>query len=182
VTEPSLPRLRLQYPRDEFQKSCLARAVRTDESDLVIAFYDEVQRFVDEVVVVTETDTRQLGNDPSRTRGLGEGEVHDSRSAVRDLDGIHTLQHLDPALHLARLGVLVPEPAYESLHRLPLPCLVLGRRGRLLRGELTLLHERFVVARIGDQLPIPDLDDLGRDPVDEVAVVRDKEDRAFVDL
>ena len=58
---------------------------------------------------------------------------------VLDLDQLHFLQLLDPALHLPRLGGLVPEALDELLGLFDLLLLV------LVRGELLLFPLRFLL-------------------------------------
>jgi hypothetical protein len=50
----------------------------------------------------------------------------------------------------------------------------------LIDARLALTHERLVIAGVDDELAGIDLDDRGGDAIDEVAVVRDQQQRSLV--
>ncbi len=97
-------------------------------------------------------------------------------------DVLELLQRLDAALRLARLGGLGAEAVDEGLQVRARALLAL--EGRLLLREAlgALALERGVVARVGDEpLPVHVHDRAGH-AVEELAVVRDEQQRARVGL
>ena len=99
---------------------------------------------------------------------------------VRGGDALHPLQRLDPALRLLGLRRLGAEAVDERLQVRDLPLLL--HVGRLLQRELhrALALELRVVARVRLELLRVDVDDRVDDAVEEVAVVRDEEQRARI--
>src|SRR6185369_10192083 len=97
---------------------------------------------------------------------------------VRRRDALHALERPESALRLLRLGRLRAEAVDERLQVLDLALLL--RESRLLQREVrgALALERRIVAGVGPELVAVDVNDRLRDRVEEVAVVRDQEQRA----
>ena len=104
----------------------------------------------------------------------------DALALRRNLDRHDLLEHLDPALHLRRLGRLVAEPVDERLHALELVVLLLLALAEQLHARLALLQVRGVVADVVGQRAHADLGDARHHRVEEEAVVRDQDDRVRV--
>ena len=85
-------------------------------------------------------------------------------------------------LRLRGLGVLGAEAVGELLELLDLALLVLVGGELLLLLRLALAEIVVVVAAVADQLALADLDDAADELVQELAVVRDQQDRAGVGL
>jgi hypothetical protein len=119
-----------------------------------------------------------LGDVLAAARGLTKVEL-DHLAPTRGFDPLDLLELLHPRLHLRGVARAGLEAGDEGL--------LLGEHGLLPRelrlllgrehGPLTLVE--VVVAREGRELAAVDLDDLGHEPVHELAVVRGHHDRAL---
>ena len=96
------------------------------------------------------------------------------------LDRHHLLEHLDPALHLRRLGRLVAEAVDEHLDARDFFVLfALGLAHRL--DPLVVLGEvAAVVGVVVGQRPQREIGDAGDDGVEKIAIVRDQDHRVRV--
>ncbi len=125
---------------------------------------------------IVEPDQRR--GQPIRLRKL-EREL---RIPVRRRDQLHLLQLLDAALRLRRLGGLGLETVDEALQVRDLPLLLLVG-GRLQRQTLcALLLELRIVAGVERHGLAVHVQRVRRDRVEELAVVGDADQRAFVGL
>ena len=157
----------------------LAGAVRADQRDAVAALDVQVEVVEDDEVAVGLARVLQLEH---RAAALGAGrEVEvDLLALGRHLDRHHLLEHLDPALHLRRLGRLVAEPIDEHLDARDLfVLLALGLAQRL--DALVVLDEvAAVVAVVVGQRAQRQIGDARDDGVEEEAIVRDEDHRVRV--
>ena len=173
------PRHRLELAEEHPQQRRLARAVRTDQRQLLTTLDDQVD---------VGQDRRRRRSRPSRPRPRRRpattAAARGTRSGPRAPCGraasmsLELLQRLDAALHLAGLGRLVAEPLDEPFGLGDLR--LLGGGGRLGRREalLALDDELGEPADVLDGPAVRDLDDPLGDRVDEVAVVADEQDGA----
>ena len=174
-----LPGAGRQLTQQEADQRGLARAVRADQRHLAAPLDDQVDAREDRaVVVVAGDDTRQLGHHPGRALRLGEGEAGHQLLAVGRLDPLDAVQGLEPALHLTGLGGLVAEALHEPLDVGDLAGLAAG--GRLELGDPLLPgHDELgEPADVLDERPPAQLQHMGGDGVDEVAVVADEQQGA----
>ena len=122
------------------------------------------------------------GDDVIARAWRGRKIERDGLAAARRLDALDLLQLLDPALHLggvrgARLEAF-DELDFLGQHRL----LALELGLLLLFVQRTLLLVELVIAGIGRKRAAVDLDHLVDDAVDELAIMRSHQQRAFVSL
>ena len=122
-------------------------------------------------------DRQQRLRQPGRH---GEAELEGRGVHVRRGDALHARQRLEAALRLARLGGLGAEALDEGLHVADLA--LLARVQRRLLGQLggALLLEGRIVATVGARPPVLDVDDAVADAVEELAIVRDQQQRAGI--
>ena len=99
---------------------------------------------------------------------------------MRRRDGLHAFERLDPALRLTCLGCLGAEALDEAVHVCDLALLLFV--GRLLVGELFGAHpfERAVVPAVQRGAVLFDMQDLGADTVEKIAIVRDQQQGAAI--
>ncbi len=179
----ALARARRERPGDALQQRRLARAVGAEEADAVAG--EDRPRHAGEHrrgrrrVAVAQRHVLEAQELPRVDRRRLEVELERAVD-VRRGDPLHPLQRLDPALRLLRLGRLRLEAVDERLQVRDL-LLLLGV-ARLLQRQLqrALLLELRVVAAVGLQLLRVDVDDAVDDAVEEVAIVRDQQQRARV--
>ena len=113
---------------------------------------------------------------------LRELEIELAVVALGRLDLVHALDLLELALGLGGLGVLGAE-AVDELHQAADFALLVFVGGQLLLlVGLALFEILVVVAAVADQPALADLDDAADKLVQELAVVRDDENRAGVAL
>ena len=110
---------------------------------------------------------------------VGKREV-DPLALGRHLDRHDLLEQLDPALHLRRLGRLVAEPVDEHLDARDFLVLLALRLAQPLEHRVALLDVLAVVADVVGQLAQVEIGDARDDRVEEVAVVRDEDDRVRI--
>ncbi len=108
-----------------------------------------------------------------------EGEA-DALALGRHLDRHDLLEHLDPALDLRRLGRLVAEPVDEHLHPRDFLVLIALGLAQPLEHRVAQLDVLAVVADVVGQRAQVQVGDPGDDRVEEVAIVRDQDDRVRV--
>ena len=99
---------------------------------------------------------------------------------MRRRDALHALERLQAALRLARLRRLRAEALDEGLHVRDLALLLLVQRALLRELRGARLLERAVVAAIDRRLLVLDVDDAVDDAVEELAIVRDQQQRAGI--
>ena len=155
----------------------LARAVRSEDRDLAAAFDRDVEGAEDGLAVVAGGQALGGDHDPVGSARLGEREPGADLLAVGDVDLFELLQRLDAALDLAGLGGLVAEAVDELLGLGHLARLVGGLGFEPFDPLLALDHEVEEAARVFGRRAVGHLDDVGGDPVDEVAVVADEQQR-----
>ena len=116
-----------------------------------------------------------LGGDRHRREREFERAV-----GVRRRNPLHPFERLHPALRLLRLRRLGAEAIDERLQMCDLPLLL--HVGRLLQRELLrpLALELRIVAGVGLELARVEMDDAVDDAVEEIAVVRDEQQRAGI--
>ena len=113
---------------------------------------------------------------------LGELEIQLALVALGRLDLVHALDLLELALGLRGLGVLGAE-AVDELHQAgDFALLVFVGGQELLLVGLALFEVLVVAAAVTDQLALADFDDAADKLVEELAVVRDDENRAGIAL
>ena len=173
--------VRLGRARHQFQQRRLAGAVDAHHAPALPAADHEVEAIIDAAAAVALVDVLQADDVLAGARRRQEVERH-RLAPPRRLDALDLLELLDPALHLrgmrgARLEAL-DELDLLGEHRL----LALELRLLLLLVQRALLLIEFVVAGIGRQRAAVDLDHLGDDAVDELAVVRGHHQRALIAL
>ena len=111
---------------------------------------------------------------------LGEGKGDRRLVALGRFDALHTRKLLDAVLCLRRLAGFCAETVDEALQFRDLPLLVLvGSPLLLLPGGL-LGEVLVVVAPVAVELPVADLEDPQADGVEELPVVRNRQDRPSV--
>src|SRR5262249_13512358 len=154
---------------DQLQQRALAGAVPPHHAPALAAPDLEVEALVDDAAAVAFADAREDRDVLADARRLLELERHD-HALLRRLDALDLVDLLLPALRLRRLGDVRAEAVDEALHLGEHRLLALVRR-LLPRGAFALLLlEEVVVAGVGDQLAVVDVDDAVHDPVHEVAV------------
>ena len=94
----------------------------------------------------------------------------------------HPGEHLHAALRLPRLRGLGAEAVDERFQVRALALLLLVLRGREDHRRGALVLEARIVARVAPQPAVVDVHDYVHDAIEEVAVVRDDEERAAVAL
>src|SRR5204862_3222806 len=98
-----------KHAGEDAEQRRLAGAVDADQGHALAALDLDVDARVDDVVGVRLADPAERGHAPSGPRRLGKREAN-ATGACGDLDPLDPIQHLDPALDLARLGRLIPKP------------------------------------------------------------------------
>ena len=163
----------------------LARAVLPDEGDLVAALDVERSGAVEDADLavgrgIAFREGREFEHHAARAPGLGETDRDGGLVGGRRREALHLFEHLDAALHLPRLRGLVPEALDEPL-RLGDLFLLIEVGGPLdLPAFLPFLEVEGIVARVLGDLPVRELGDGGHHAVEEIAVVRDDDDRAGI--
>ncbi len=104
----------------------------------------------------------------------------DALAFRRDLDRHDLVEHLDPALHLRRLGRLVAETVDERLHARDLVVLIALLLAQPFHAFFALVEVAAVVARIVGQRAQADVGDARHDRVKEEAIVGDEDDRVRI--
>ena len=185
VAELPRTRVRRQGARRQTQQRRLARAVRPDQGDALVATDLEVEPVVDDKVPVAARHLLEAQHRLARAHGAVETQAHGSLvdgGLQRAALGAQLVDGLLPALCLSGLGGLEAEALDELLHvpdlavELGATRVALGEPGRL------LLEVRRVVAAVGDQSRRLDLGDPCDVPVEEGPVMRDHHDSARVAL
>ncbi len=150
------------------------------QRDPVAAFDDEADAAEDFLGAVALRRVAEFGHHPAAGLGLRKREVDGLLILRRHFDFLHPLQFLDAALRLFGLGGLIAEAVDEGLQLAHAVLLVLVG-GFQLRAALGLqLEIARVVPRIDLQLLVPDLDDFRDGDVEEVAVVRNQQERVGI--
>ena len=162
-----------QGARQDLEQRGLPRPVHPDERHALAALDGEVRAPIHDLVSIGLVDVGEAGDDPPRARGLGKLEM-DSPSARVDLDPIHLVEHLDPALDLARLRRLIAEAVDEPLDLGHALGLVARARLEERVPGLPLDEKMIVVAGVdGDGAP-DQVGDRRHHAVQEVPVVGDE--------
>ncbi len=171
---------RSELPRDRLQQRRLARAVGPEEPDPVAIENSPVEIGENgRALAVAERDVLEAHQLLRGDRHRGERELERAVD-VRRRDPLHPFQRLDPALRLLGLRRLGAETVDEGLQVRDLPLLL--RVTRLLQRELlrALALELRVIARVRPELQPVDMHDRRDDRVEEIAVVRDQQQRPGV--
>src|SRR5512138_358593 len=181
VAPPDVPRVRRQLARDHLHERGLADAVLADDADLLAARDERAERLDDLVPAVALLDPldreRLL---PGRRLLLELDERGGDVRALHVLE-LELLHRADAALDLrgARAGVEARHELAELLDLLPL----LGVLRLDAAADLALLPDHVVVAAgVEDDRLVVDVRDVRADRVQEVAVVRDRDEHALVRL
>src|SRR5260370_23655346 len=126
-----LPRVDGENARQDLEEGGLARAVDAHERHPLPPLDLEVDAVVDHRGAIGLVDAHEASHEPPRARRLRKREA-DAAHPPPDLDALELVQHLDAALHLARLGRLVAETLDAALDLRP--ALGLSARSRLEEG------------------------------------------------
>ena len=100
----------------------------------------------------------------------------------RDLDTLDLFEFLDPALNLLGLGCLVAEAVDEDFQLVDTVALVLVGSLHLLIALSLLRQELVVVAGVEPEALVPDFRDLIYRHVEEVAIMRNQQERVGIIL
>ena len=165
----SLARVDGENARQDLEEGGLARPIDAHERHPLPPLDLEVDAVVDHGGTVRLVDAHQASHEPPRARRLRKGEA-DAPRPPPDLDALELVQHLDAALHLARLGRLVAEALHETLD--------LGHALGLAR--LALDEEMIIVAHVEGDGAVRHLRDGGDHTVEEIPVVGDDDHAALV--
>ena len=174
-----LARVDGENARQDLEEGGLARPIDAHERHPLPPLDLEVDAVVDHGGTVRLVNAHQASHEPPRARRLRKGEA-DAPRPPPDLDALELVQHLDAALHLARLGRLVAEALHETLdlgHALGLVA-----RPRLEEGlaRLALDEEMIIVAHVEGDGAVRHLRDGGDHTVEEIPVVGDDDHAALV--
>ena len=141
------------------------------------------RRVVEGVSVVAHEPRHRLGERRraiSLLRHAALGAVRRLEQLVRGGDALHALERLDPALRLARLGGLGAEAADVVFHVRDVALLLVEHRLLLQQALAALALEVGIAAGVEVELLLLDVGDVGDAGVEELAVVRDQEQRAAI--
>ena len=152
----------------------------TDEGHLLAALQDEVEAVVHRVGAVALDDPLERDHHPAAARRLGEAELDRLGPVGGHLDPLDARHLLDPALDLARLRLLVPEPLDVALDLVDLAALGLGRHHQLGDPLVALVDEIGVVADVLGEEAVVEFGHAVHHGVDEVAIVADQDDGSGV--
>ncbi len=178
-----LARLDGQGLGDQLGEGRLARPVDAQQTDAVVQVHAQVQVFQDRLArLIADVGLLQ----PDQRRGQGafgrrQGKGGDALFR-RQFDALHLLQPLDARLGLGRLGGLGLE-AVDELLQVGAFGVLLGLVG-LHQAQLLgpRLFEGVVVASVEVQLAVRQLQDVGADAVQQLAVVADDQGRVRIAL
>ncbi len=171
---------RRERAADRLQQRRLARAVRAEESDTVARQDAEVEPREDRRAALV-AERGALEQDELARGGRGRRKRELERAVdVRCRNELHALDRPEAALRLLGFRGLRAKTVDERLQVRNLA--LLFRIGRLLQCELLRAHqlELRVVARVRDELAVVDVHDAVDHAVEEIAVVRDEEQRAGI--
>ena len=176
---PRSPLEQWQLADQRLHQRRLAGAVGAEQCDAIAGFEDETDLVQHRVVAVTAVG---VGHAQQRVRQLRRRRELDPQRALdaHRLGVGHLGQALDPRLRLLGLGRAGAEAIDEALQ-----VRALGLRlfvGDLLQAQVlgALALERGVVARVELGLAVVQVQRVGGDLVEELAVVRDQQQRARV--
>ncbi len=157
----------------------LAGAVRTEQAESSARAQRQLHVAHDGAVAIAQCRVLERQQRIRRAQRLGEFEV-ERRVDVRGGDVLQPVERLEAALRLARLARLGAEALDEARHVRDLALLLLEHR--LLHGETrgALRLERGVVAGVQREHAALEVRDVRDAAVEEVAVVRDQQQRAAV--
>ena len=166
---------------ERLQHRGLADAVAADQHDLLAAVDDGAE--VVDHLQVAERLRQPLGLERHLARRpvLLEADVGALDVRAREVGGLQPLHFLAPRRRLrrARAGA----EALDEVHELRDLLLALRVLGLDARADLRLGHHHVIVAAgIGDDGLVVDVGGVGADRVEEVAVVRDDDERPLVAL
>ena len=140
----------------------------------------ETHPAIDDVFPVSVVDVFELDDLDSAALRLGELEVQLAVVTFGRLDLVHPLDLLELALGLRGLGVLGAEAVDEFHQAADLALLVFVGGQLLLLVGLALEQILVIAAAVTDQPALADLDDAADKLVQELAIVRDDQNRAGV--
>ena len=168
-----------QLAGQQFHERGLAGAIAAEQGNAVAGIKREVDLGQQHALAIAGG---LLFDGQQRTRQLQrrlEAEL-EGRIDVRRRDARHALEGLEAALGLAGLGGLGAEALDEGLHVLDLALLAREQRGLLGQLRTALGLEVRVVAAVGNGLAVFEIDDAVDDAVEELAVMRDEDQRARI--
>ena len=179
----ALPALDGHDARQDFEQRRFARAVGTDEHDLLAALGGEVHALVNLLTVrVRLIDVFERHDLQAATLGLGKTELHRGGLGLGHLQSLHAGDLLELALGLTGEAGLGAETVGETLETFDLALLRLVGVGLLLAAGGALREVAVIVAPVEKEVAVADLGGALRKLVQKLAVVRDHQDRAGIPL
>ena len=182
VAERALARLRREHAPENLQQRGFARPVRPHQHDALAALRLETHAAVHHAFAVGKVDVLQLDRPEPAALRLGEPEIQLAVVALGRFDLVHTLNLLELALGLCRLGILGAEAVDEFHQAADFPLLVFVEGQLLLLVGLALQEILVIAAAVTDQLALANLNNASHKLVQELAVMRDDENRSGVAL
>ncbi len=170
---------RIFHLRQHADQRRFARAVRAHQRDAVTTLDGEVYVLQDLLRLVPFGKAADLAHQTSARRRLREGEM-DRLLIFRHFDALDLVEFLDAALHLLGLGGLVAKAIDEGLKLLDAVALARVVLCKLFAPFGLLLDVFLVAARVKPHALVPHLDDLADRHIEEVAIVRDEDERARI--
>ena len=165
--------------REQLDQRRLAGAVAPEQADALAGAQRERDALQHRLVAVAHRTVLDLQQGVGRRRRVTESEA-ERRVHMRRGDALHALERLDPALRLARLGRLGAETADVVFHVRDVALLLLEHRLLLDQALAALTLEVGIAAGVEAELLLLDVGDMGDAGVEELAVVRDQQQRAAV--
>ena len=172
MTRPPKPFRCLKTPRNDLEQCTLAHAVVTDDPQLIPFLQGEVHIFQNDFcAVVTVCDLFQTHDLAAAVRRFRDPDPALKMQVFRDRDVLDLFQHLDPGLHLCRLGGFCPEAVDVVLKFFFALFRIFLQRFRLQTPSFPFFHVVGVVAGIAcDPSTVDFQRDIGQ-RVQQIAVV-----------
>ena len=157
----------------------LARAVRPDQCDAIAALDVQVHVAEDREIAIRLAGMLHFEHGAPAFRAARKGEVN-ALPLGRHFDRDDLLEQLDSALHLCRLGRLIPEAVDEHLDARHFLILLAFRLPQAFQHRVALVDVLAVVADVIGQLAQVEISDARDDRVEKVTVVRDEDHRVRI--
>src|SRR6266576_6037290 len=154
-------------------------AVHPNQRDAIAALNHEADVAKNFFLTIGFCDPGELGDNPTARLWLRKRKV-DRLLFFRQLDAIHLFEFFDPALHLLGLGRLITETIDEYFQLLDTLPLVSVCSFELLEALSLLLFVVVVIAGVEVNALVPDFHDLADCDIEEIAVVRDQNERVWI--